>query len=631
MNNITPFEELKVSGKLPSPSGVALELIRLIESGKATAEGIAKLVQMDPALTGRVIQLANSAYAAGTHRPIAAVIDAVMRLGVNTVRQFALSLSVVSTNLSGACGAFDYEGFWGSAMARALAVQAISARYRCVPPQEAFTCALLSEIGRLALASVYPHEYAECLNDCAGTDSDAQLLEHEQERFFIDHRQLTLGLLRDWGFPEVLLNAIALHYRQDHSVASDNSREERFAAQLRLAAYIGRFCMAEPKFRDALLQDILLMAQALGLQQSEMEELRSEIAQQWGIWSPLLSIKTANIPPLTLTPDQQTNVTAHVIASGVRILLLGNDSEQIRRLAKNLSEERDVVYMARDGDEALKLVLNEKPQMIISDWGTSPQNGIQFCRTLRSLEFGRYIYLILLCGVNGEDMLPQAFEAGADDFIIKPVPDQVLAARIRGGKRMIQLQNELTREQEETRRAVSELAIANRRLEVMAMTDSLTSIPNRRYAFKRLEEEWAIWLRSGRALSVMVLDLDHFKSINDSFGHAVGDQILAHTAKTIRAALRTSDVVCRLGGEEFIIIASNTDMTAAIRLAERVRSTVEQHQLDAVKLGQRLTASVGLATSNAQAANSDDLLHQADEALYKAKDAGRNRVYLYSK
>ena len=627
--HVTPFEELKVSGKLPSPSGVALELIRLIQKGSATVEEIAKLVQMDPALTGRLIQFANSAFA-GAPRPVAAVIEAVMRLGAHTVRQFALSLSVVSANRSGACSVFDYEGFWGSAMARALAAQAISARYRCVAPQEAFTCALLSEIGRLALASVYPQEYAECLN-CTQDGSDDQLLEHEQERFSIDHRQLSLGLLKDWGFPEVLINAVALHHRKDSPVSAENSREERFAAQLRLAAHIGRFCVIDAKVRDALLEEIMPMAQALGLNQSDLNDLGNELAQQWHAWSQVLNIRAVGIPAFAPTPADNRSNAEPAVAAGIKILLINEDLRELRLLADKMLEQGDTVYTARDGGEGLKLVINEKPQMIISDWRASPLDGARFCKTLRSLEFGRQIYVILLTSVKNEEVLLQAFDAGADDFIVNPVQDRVLAARIHGGKRVIQLQKDLAREQEETRRCVSELAIANRRLEIMAMTDSLTNIPNRRYAFTRLDEEWAIWLRTGRPLTVMVLDLDHFKAINDSLGHAIGDQILVHTVKTIRATLRSSDVVCRLGGEEFIVIASNTDVTAANLLAERVRTTVERHQIETINLRKPLTISVGIAVSNAQAANGNDLLDQADQALYQAKGAGRNRLHLYSR
>jgi two-component system cell cycle response regulator len=629
MNHTAAFEELKVSGKLPSPSGVALELMRLMQKDGVTIQELAKWVQMDPALTGRLLQLANSP-AVGARRPVAAVVDAVALLGMNTVRQFALCVSVVNANRTGACEAFDYNGFWVGSLARALAAQAVSARQRCVAPEEAFTCALLSEIGRLALATVYPSDYDECLR--AGQEgNDEELIERERERFSIDHRQVTLGLLKDWGFPLVLLEAVASHHTQDHKTSTEHSRGDLFAAQLCLAARLGQFCTLEPRARDALLPQIIPMAAGLGLSKAELDELWSQLAQQWQSWRGLLCIEADDMPPLgPASVAQKETGEARAPAEGLGILLVDDDLLQVTRLAKKLRADGHTVFIARNGDDGLKIALQEEPKLVITDWRMTPMDGMQFCRALRALEFGRHIYVIMLTAAENDEVLVQAFAAGADDFIVKPVQDRVLAARVHGGQRIIRLQEELAREQAEIRRYASELAIANRRLEVLAMTDNLTDIPNRRYAFARLEEEWAVWRRTGRPLSVMVLDLDHFKSINDTLGHPVGDQILAHAAKVIQTTLRASDVVCRLGGEEFIVIAANTDRAAAQLLGERLRSAVEQHQLGSVGLTTPLTVSVGVAVSSARIANGSDLLHQADQALYLAKHGGRNRVRIHS-
>jgi len=629
MNHASAFQELKVSGKLPSPSGIALELMRLMQKDGVTVQELAKLVQMDPALTGRLLQLANSP-AVGARRPVAAVVDAVALLGMNTVRQFALCLSVVNANRTGACETFDYNGFWVSSLARALAAQAISARQRCVAPEEAFTCALLSEIGRLALATVYPGDYDECLR-AVKDGTDEALIECERARFSIDHRQVTLGLLKDWGFPLILLEAVALHYTQGHAASTKHSRGELFAAQLRLAARLGQFCSAEASARDTLLPQIIPMAEGLGLSKAELDELWAQLAQQWQAWSRLLCIQADEMPTLAPTPVAPRETAERAAPpAGLPILLVDDDVLQVTRLAKKLKADGHTVFTARNGDDGLKVALQEKPKLVITDWRMTPMDGMQFCRTLRSLEFGRHIYVIMLTAAEDDEVLVQAFSAGADDFIVKPVQDRVLAARVHGGQRIIRLQEELAREQAEIRRYASELAIANRRLEVLAMTDNLTEIPNRRYAFARLEEEWAVWRRTGRPLSVMVLDLDHFKAINDTLGHPVGDQILAHAAKIIQVTLRASDVVCRLGGEEFIVIAANTDRAAAQLLGERLRSAVEQNQLGTVGLTKSLKVSVGIAVSSARTANGSDLLHQADQALYLAKHGGRNRVCIHS-
>jgi diguanylate cyclase (GGDEF)-like protein len=630
MSNTTQFEELKVSGKLPSPSGVALELMRLMEKGDATVEELTKLVQMDPALTGRLIQFANSAFA-GASRPVASAIDAVKLLGMNTVRQFALSLSLVGAYRGGTRGGFDFEGFWVASLARALAAQAISARYRSVAPQEAFTCALLSEIGRLALASVYPTEYAQCLADAQSND-ESRLLELERERFSIDHCALALGLLKEWGFPAVFIDAVALHYREegpDRNGAA--SRMELFARQLRLSARLGQFRACDIDRRDILLKQIVPLAQGLGLDAAEMEEIWSEMTRQWHGWSPLFNLTAPDAPPFALspTPDEPQAEAAPPQPSGIKILLIGGDAKRASAWAKKLNQEGDATLVAADGAEGVKLAIREKPAMIVHDCAKAAADGVRFCKTLRSLEFGRSIYFMILTEEKSEEMLVQAFDAGTDDFIVTPIPERVLNARIQGGKRIVKLQEAVAHEQEEIRRYVSELAIANRRLELMAMTDSLTHLPNRRYAFSRLDEEWAAWLRTGRPLAVMVLDLDHFKSVNDTLGHVMGDRVLVHAAKTFRAALRTNDVVCRLGGEEFIVIAANTDASAARILSERLRLALEKRQIESARLPHPLTVSLGVAIAGSHTANSIDLLHRADQALYRAKGDGRNRVHIH--
>ncbi len=611
------FEELKTTGKLPSPFGVALEIMRLTQRKDATAQEIAKLVQTDPALTGKLIQFANSART-GARRPVVAVIDAIALLGTNTVRQFALSLSVIQGNLRGACGAFDYRTFWSDSLARALSIKAIAVRDRVFAPEEALTCALLSEIGRLALASVYPEEYAQCLLMHKSDGNDDGLIACEQERFSIDHRQITLGLLTDWGFPASMIEALELSFTDAGPLTSESTRAERFAAQLRLATLLGRCCTSDSDAKNTLRPQMNAWASSLGLNESDLEELWVRVTQEWQISSRFLSIPVGEPSPTRPSDTDQTATRA--ASGGVKIVLLHSDLEHPADLKKLLSADGHEVLAASNPDQAIQLTLTEKPQLIVAASDKCPADSIRFCKALRASEFGRHIYLIVLTSAPEQEFLVQAFEAGADDFIAMPVHDRVLIARVRGGQRIIQLQEEMARE----------LAVAKRKVEVMAMTDCLTKIPNRRYAFARLSEEWSVWRRTGRCLTLMLLDLDHFKEINDTFGHQVGDEVLIHTAKIIRSMLRSTDVVCRLGGEEFVVIAPNTDITVAKTLSERLRSDVERHQIRTVKLTRPVTVSIGVAVSTDRPINESDLLHRADQALYRAKHAGRNTVRFYS-
>jgi len=238
--------------------------------------------------------------------------------------------------------------------------------------------------------------------------------------------------------------------------------------------------------------------------------------------------------------------------------------------------------------------------------------------------------LIMLTANESEDDLVAAFDAGIDDFVTKPVSLRVLLARIRAGQRIVLLQQEVEQEKHDIQRYSAELAVANRRLGMMANTDILTGLPNRRYALTRLEQEWDTAQRYNRPLSVLMLDLDHFKSVNDTLGHDAGDVVLAHAAKIMKAAARASDIACRLGGEEFLVIATNTDGATAVLLAERIRSAIQTNQPNGISLIRPVTISIGVAGSVGSKPGWQELIKLADQALYKVKAGKRNAVQLAS-
>ncbi|NOU14300.1 MAG: GGDEF domain-containing protein, partial [Methylococcaceae bacterium] len=215
-------------------------------------------------------------------------------------------------------------------------------------------------------------------------------------------------------------------------------------------------------------------------------------------------------------------------------------------------------------------------------------------------------------------------------YVTKPINLKILLARIRAGQRIVLLQNEVEKEKHEIQQFTADLSLANRRLEMMANTDILTGLPNRRYALTRLEQEWETALRFNRPISLLILDLDHFKSVNDSHGHDAGDIVLSHAAKLMKAAARTSDVVCRLGGEEFLVIATNTDGATAVLLAERIRSAIQTYQPKNIPLAKPVTVSIGVAGAFGKKPGWSELIKLADQALYKAKANGRNLVQLAS-
>jgi diguanylate cyclase (GGDEF)-like protein len=245
---------------------------------------------------------------------------------------------------------------------------------------------------------------------------------------------------------------------------------------------------------------------------------------------------------------------------------------------------------------------------------------------LRQTELGRSIYIIVLTSPDDDERLAVALDSGADDFLDKPLDARLLNARLRAGRRMIREQQLLRLEQEHLRRRLLELSITSQHAREAALTDVLTGLYNRRHAMDRLAQEWAEADRGLRPLAVLMLDIDYFKVVNDSYGHDAGDSVLRRVADVLRAIARLSDVVCRYGGEEFLIIAPDTPLDGAFQLAERIRVGIERQSMPVGGQTIRLSMSLGVAVKDGRIGSHERLLKAADEALYRAKQKGRNRV-----
>lgn len=621
--------ELKAAGELPSPTGVALRLLELTQRDDTSTREIARAIQADPALTGRLLKFANSAYV-GLGRAIVAVDDAVILLGIHVVRQLALGLSVLSNTRQGPCKDFDYLNFWSRSLATAVAAQTLCAPKRPFPPAEAFTCGLLGQVGCLALATLFPDTYGELQSTVTRPD---ELLRLEQSRLSTDHVELTAALLSDWGLPRVYVEAVRCHTQLNKAkaAASPRQREYRLAEILRLAAHIGRMCIAPQERRTQLLPELLELGGSQGLTANDVETLFDAAVQQWIDWGRILDVPTEDISRFAEVMEKVQQEEGHAREveashSGLRILVVDDDPLALRLLTRHLEKAGHQVLTAADGQQGLKLALDAKPQLVITDWMMPGIDGLALCRALREARLGQLLYIVMLTMCEDENQLVAAFEAGADDYLVKPYSQRVLEARIRGGERLIRLQEAVEREQEENRRHLEELAVMNRRLRDAALTDQLTELPNRRYAMDHLSKEWASSERTGMPLACLVLDVDHFKSFNDRCGHDVGDKVLRQTAAVLRGTARASDLACRFGGEEFVVVCTNTDERAARSVGERLRHAVESYRLDNDTCAGNVTVSVGAAIRTERMSSPDDLLKAADRALYQAKRTGRNRV-----
>ena len=269
------------------------------------------------------------------------------------------------------------------------------------------------------------------------------------------------------------------------------------------------------------------------------------------------------------------------------------------------------VVIARDGLEAWNVLSrDDTPRLAILDWMMPGIDGVEVCRRVRSAGAEPYIYILLLTARTDSQDLVEGMEAGADDYLTKPFNAHELRVRLRAGCRILDLQ--------------AQLLDAREALREQATHDGLTKLLNRNAVLDVLHNEVARCEREQQPLSVLMVDLDRFKAINDSHGHVTGDAVLREVARRMREASRRYDSVGRYGGEEFMLVLPGCDYADACAQAERLRESIAAMPFVSDAGALRITISVGVSCSHAPEA--DLLIREADEALYRAKSLGRNRV-----
>jgi diguanylate cyclase (GGDEF)-like protein len=281
-----------------------------------------------------------------------------------------------------------------------------------------------------------------------------------------------------------------------------------------------------------------------------------------------------------------------------------------------LDREGYATTFATNGQQALSRMNTAVPDLILLDLMMPEMDGFQVCEQVRTHPERREIPIIFLTASQEKKHLLQAFDRGAVDYITKPFNPPELLARVK-------THLELKHTRDELRKAVAEL-------ERLATTDSLTGIANRRYLLLMGENEFNRARRYDRQLSVLMLDVDRFKQINDTYGHALGDEALQAIAKAIVSALRKGDSFGRFGGEEFVAFLPETALDDAVEVANRIRTTIAQLCLFSRKKPVQMTVSIGATEYSKQDENLDKIIQRADRALYHAKHRGRNLVVAIS-
>jgi two-component system, cell cycle response regulator len=622
MDTNQAFSLVNNTRSLPTPSPFALELASHCYDQNVSLEICSNIITGDTQFTADLLRYANRS-PTGDTMPKASVGQVLTTIGRETVANLAIIFSILEQNRYGKCPHFDYQKFWQKSLARGAAAQALALLQRR-DPQQYFTYGVLSAIGDLAMASAFPNEYDQLLLQNFHPGKAGY-----KERQFFDLRasDLTCKLLDSWHLPKPLIRALSIP-TQEASGEHLCRTALKIRKALTLANHIAKICLFELPLVDTFLA-VEQQAEEQSLQVEQFGPFFDQIVTSWQSISEFFEVPALHCPHYhqIKTMDDEALQPNQGMQDNLTLLAADDDPITLLVLEKMLGAEHRTLLLAEDGGKALELALEKRPHLLITDWRMPGLSGLDLCKILRKTSVTQHMYIIMLTSNESDDELVKAFDAGADDYITKPFTPKVLQARISSGERLIRSQQMIAQDREVIRQYAAKLSAANRKLQNMAMTDFLTGLPNRRNALQRLRNLVAEVQRYGEPLSCLMIDIDHFKNINDTYGHDVGDAVLRHVTKLLEEKARSYDMVSRWGGEEFLVICARSGVTDTRQLAERLRKTVENHVIiisDEVRI--QLTISIGVATWCPAINNAGELIKKADQALYQAKAGGRNRV-----
>jgi two-component system cell cycle response regulator len=311
------------------------------------------------------------------------------------------------------------------------------------------------------------------------------------------------------------------------------------------------------------------------------------------------------------------SVTTLTVEPSPTILLAEDDPVTRMLMTRFLKKAGYEVDAVSNGSDALDRMTKRYYPMLVTDWEMPEMDGVSLCKAVRNLQLDGYVYALLLTARDAKEHIIAGLEAGADDYLIKPVHEPELIARLNAGRRILNLEHSLR--------------VANQRNRILSITDALTGAYNRRYLMEQLPRELERCRRYAYPLSVLMCDIDYFKQINDARGHAAGDEVLQQFAARAQKSIRSnSDWVSRYGGEEFLIVLPETSHEGAVSVAEKIRTLIAATPFTTRAGDAVITASFGVASTGPSGPDItlkvDALIRTADECLYRSKQDGRDRT-----
>ncbi|MEJ2542859.1 MAG: diguanylate cyclase [Calditrichaceae bacterium] len=305
------------------------------------------------------------------------------------------------------------------------------------------------------------------------------------------------------------------------------------------------------------------------------------------------------------------------------ILIADDDIITQKMIQKMFTRKGYQVVSVGDGSEAWEMLQKRYFPIVITDWHMPKMSGIELCNKIRENTFPGYVFTILLTSRDSKADIIEGLEAGADDYLTKPLDYHELTARLKAAERILSLERSLKESNDSLKKAVEEIKL-------LSITDPLTSAFNRRYMLEYMEVELKRSKRYNHSFSFIMCDLDHFKNINDTYGHEAGDQVLIEFVKSLKEVIRDDlDLVFRYGGEEFAVVLPVTKISEAKILAERLRSHIEKKKIKLKKTTIQVTASFGIygyEPGMSQDLTIKTIINAADTFMYTAKSRGRNRI-----